>query len=572
MINKNIGVLKNTQKFKDTAISTYVYALGGLEEVGKNCYCIEYNDEVIVIDAGMKIDNSMLGSNNIIIPNFQYLNSPHIKHRTLLITHGHEDHIGAIKHLLKNVFFNNIYAPRLAIKLMQYKFEQSDPMQKEHIFRPVENGSEIKTVYSKCRYFAQNHSIPDAFGINIQTPNGNVVTTGDFKFDFSPLDHACDIQYMAEMGAKGVDLLLSDSTNAMVPGATKSESIILEDIETIFLKTKHRLILSTFASNVYRISKVLEFAKKYNRKVCLLGRSMKKIVECALSSNYLSFPKSMFVYPNQIDKIPHHEMLVLCTGSQGEPMAALSLMASQKHRFIKIVPTDTIVFSSNPIPGNFLSVELITNSLIKLGAHVLQNSALNLLHTSGHASIDEHKLMFHLTKPKYFMPMHGTYEMLKSHKATALKVGMKSEDVFLMANGDCLELVNGVCKISDRVVPTDVVFIDHDNEINLHKAVVKEREILAYNGIFTIIVHLKNNELVGKPRIITSGLVFVKDNAKFIYDTTNLVTNHLNKQLKNARCNTNDLKISVKNLVQPYIFKKTSARPIILPLFMFTKN
>ena len=552
-------------------LPTYIFALGGLEEVGKNCYCVEYNDELVMLDAGMKLSNDHASGKFIIIPDFQYLLSSHLKKRTLLITHGHEDHIGAIVHLLQTVHFDEIYAPKLTIELIKYKFKQVNFVSPSQI-KQVKNGSEIKTKYFTCHFFAQNHSIPDSYGIAIKTPNGTVVTTGDFKFDFSPLDHSCDIHYMAEIGKEGVDLLLSDSTNSLVPGATRSESEILLDIESIFLKTKKRLIFSTFASNVYRINRVLGLAAKYNRKVCLMGRSMIRVVEVALQSGYLDVPTDLFVDPKDINSVPLEKLLVLCTGSQGEPMAALTRMADQTHNFLQVIPGDTIIFSSNPIPGNFLNVEVVVNMLTKLGATVLENKAFNLLHTSGHASVDEQKLMLTLMQPKYFMPMHGHYEMLRAHKLSAIKTGVKRENIFILANGERLELINGTCKISKTVAHTDSIYVDSDNAIGLHNAVINERKMLAHQGVLAVVVHLKNGQVASKPRILTKGLVFIKESRYFLNQCSNIVLNTMNEMLAKKNADFNDFKLAIKNALYSYVFKKTHSHPVYVPVIMAEKT
>ena len=556
-------------------IPTYIFALGGLEEIGKNCYGIEYNDEIIIIDAGMKIDNRD-NVNNIIFPDFQYLNSPHLKKKTLIFTHGHEDHIGAIIALIKQCDFNAIYAPGLAISLMKYKLKQSSALNNNLAipFIEIKNKTVVKTAYSSCRFFAQNHSIPDAYGLSIKTPNGIIVSTGDFKFDFSPLDHHCDIHYMAELGQnRNVSLLMSDSTNSMVPGATSSESEILFDIENLFLKAKHRMILSTFASNVYRINKILELSVKYNRKVCLLGRSMIRIVQCALQSKYLKFPPSMFINPAQINNTEFSKLLILCTGSQGEPLSALSRMADQSHPYIKIVPNDMIIFSSNPIPGNYLNVEVIINQLTKLGATVLNNSKNNLLHTSGHASIDEQKLMATLIRPKYFMPMHGHYQMLKAHKNSVVKTGIKPENVFILSNGEKLKLLNGVCTKDDDVIPVDSVYVDHDSETNLHAAILKEREVLSTSGIMVIILNLKKGQLIKKPIVITKGLVFMKENRIFLGKCSRMANDIVrNIQKNNKVTNEKLIKSNIKNKLRNYIYKSTHANPIISTIIMEENN
>ncbi|MDF9867809.1 ribonuclease J [Bacilli bacterium PM5-3] len=549
---------------------TAIYCLGGLGEVGKNSYCIEHEDTIILVDAGVKFagDNALPGI-DYVIPDYTYLKENKDKFKALIITHGHEDHIGGIGFLAQIMELEYIYASGLACNLIRKKLNEK----KIRNIKLIEfnNESEFKFGKIKVNFFRQTHSIPDAYGILFKTPNGTIVTTGDFKFDFTPVGDMAEIQKMALMGKNGVDLLLSDSTNSEVPGFTMSEAEVSESINEIFRNTPSRLIIATFASNVSRVQQIIEAAQRSFRKVIIFGRSMENTIDVARKTGIIKARDDLFVKPNVGLKLPPNQILILCTGSQGEPLAALSRIANGSHRQIKIIPNDTVVFSSSPIPGNALSVNHTINQLSKAGANVITNSILNSIHTSGHASQGEQKLMFQLLTPKYFFPVHGEYRMLKAHAKTATEVGIPKENTFILSNGDVLLLHKGEVRLGGRV-HSDDIYVDGNDISGLSTKVIRDRVHLANNGLVAIMVSIdsKNNKLLAKPQIISRGFVYMKENVELIRETQKIATDTMNKVLK-TKPTFKDIKEALKNQVGPYLYQETHRNPIIVPLIINKK-
>ena len=410
---------------------TKVYALGGLGEVGKNMYCIEHDNEIIIIDAGVKFAEEGLPGIDYIIPDYSYLVKNQKKIKALLITHGHEDHIGGIPFLLQLVTVPFIYASPLASALIKRKLEERKLTKASKIIE-IDDSSRVETKFFNIGFFRTNHSIPESVGIIINTPNGRIVTTGDFKFDLTPVGEPADFQKMSFLGTTGVTLLMSDSTNAEVPTFSLSEKVVANSIQNEFRKTEGRIIVATFASNVDRVQQIVQAAVKFDRRILVFGRSMENVIQTSRKLGHIKCPDRYFIKSDEAKKFPDSQLLILCTGSQGEPLAALSRIAAGTHKFIRIKPTDTIIFSSSPIPGNAASINRVVNKLFRLGARVLTHSPLNSLHTSGHASQEEQKLMLLLTSPKYFFPVHGEYRMLKIHSELAHDVGIPKENTFVL--------------------------------------------------------------------------------------------------------------------------------------------
>lgn len=567
---KNTPKQDNINRIRKT--DTLIYALGGLGEVGKNMYCLEQDDEILIIDAGVRFPGDDLLGVDAVIPEFTHLLDPK-KKKTLVITHGHEDHIGGIPYLLKSgVKLEGIYAPQFACALIQRKLEEKKLTKGIQIYK-IDSNSSVKTKNFTCGFFDTTHSIPDSLGIIINTKNGRVVTTGDFKFDLSPIGTNAEYQKMAYIGQMGVDLLLSDSTNSSIEGFSISEKKVALAILDVFKQTDGRLIVATFASNVYRVSQIIDAAIKCGRKVAVFGRSMLNVLEVGRKQGIIKIKDKDLMSENDLNRIPKEKQCIICTGSQGEPLAALSRMANGTHRQIKLVPNDTIVFSSSPIPGNNDSVNQVINKLYRSGAIVLTNSILNNLHTTGHASQDEQKLMLQLIKPKYFMPVHGEYKMLQEHKQTAIQTGMDADKIFTCSNGDVLILRDHEVLVANERFPADAIYVDGNDTSGLSTAVLKDRQILSDNGLVSVIIPIdsRNNSIVAKPVIVTRGFVFIKDSQALIKEAENLVFKALEERMKN-KTTFGEIKNTVRSTLEPYLYKKTHRNPIVIPVILNSKE
>ncbi|WP_374697116.1 ribonuclease J [Spiroplasma endosymbiont of Polydrusus formosus] len=563
---------QQTQNIMKNKIPTKVFALGGLEEVGKNTYCIEHDEELIMIDAGVKFPSSTMLGVDAVIPNYNYLKENQRKIKALFITHGHEDHIGGIPYLLKEeVTVPIIYAPRLAAALIRDRLKEAK-LEQTTIIKEVDNMSVIKTKNFKINFFAVNHSIPDAFGISVMTPNGKVVSTGDYKFDWTPLGHRADIERMANMGQEGVMLLMADSTNAEVEGYTQTETKIIKNIGELFGKAKGRILISTFASNVHRIQHIVEIANKYKRKILVFGRSLDRIIRIIRQMGHLKISDKAFIKANDAKNYKDNEILIICTGSQGELMAALSRIANNQHQHISIIPGDTVIFSSSPIPGNQADVEWVINKLVRAGAIVQENSPLNQIHTSGHASQEEQKLLFTLLKPKYFMPMHGDYRMLRQHGETAMSVNVSKDNVFICANGDQIELLNETGVIGKRI-EAEAIYVDGKDLSGQTTAVVRDREILSKDGLIAVVISIdsQNNKLLTPPRIISRGSFYVKESGNIINESIRLATEAVNEVLKTQKPTFGTLKNAIKQSLSPFIYRYKRRNPLIIPVILNKK-
>ena len=566
-IQETMTVDHNYNKVKDTL----VYALGGLGEVGKNMYCFEHNDEIIIIDAGVMFPEDELLGVDYVIPDFSHLINNEDKVKALIITHGHEDHIGGMPFLLTSMKIDKIYAPRFAKALIERKLE--DRRVKKANIIEINSDSIVKTKHFSIGFFNTIHSIPDSLGCLVNTPNGRVVHTGDFKFDLTPVGTNSDYQKMAYMGQTGITLLLSDSTNSAIEGFSISEKKVAQSIYDIIKKTPGRLLVSTFASNVHRLSQTIKAAVECDRKIVIFGRSMENVVTIGQKLKSIDVDSSHFISPDLVNKYPAEKLCIICTGSQGEPLAALSRIANGTHKYVKIIPGDTVVFSSSPIPGNGLSVSAIINQLIRVGANVLTNSPLNSLHTTGHASSDEQKLMLQLIKPKYFMPIHGEHKMLVLHRDSAVETGVPYENTFICANGDAVIIRKGTCFLSDMRIQTDDIYIDGNDTSGLSTAVIKDRHLLADNGMISVIVSIdsRTNKILHKPNIISRGFVYIKDNQSLLKEAEDLVYSMLLGKMK-GKITFSDLKNSIKACLEPFLFQKTRRNPIVIPVILNHKD
>lgn len=556
----------------DPKNDTLVYALGGMGEVGKNMYCFEHDNEIIIVDAGIKFPDEELPGVDYVIPDYTYLLKNKDKIKALIITHGHEDHIGGIPFLLLSCPIKKIYAPRFAKALIEKKLQERKRLQNTKIIE-INDESRIETEHFRIGFFNTVHSIPDTLGILINTPNGRIVETGDFKFDLSPVGNNADYQKMAYIGASGVTLLMSDSTNSEVPGFSISEKEVAKSIMDIMRRTPNRLIVSTFASNVHRLSQIIKAAKECGRKVVVFGRSMENVVEIGLNMKTIDVPEDTFISPDQVNMIEANKLCIVCTGSQGEQLAALSRIANGTHKQVKIIPGDTVILSSNPIPGNALNISGIVNQLVRNGARVIQNETFQSLHTTGHASREEQKLMLQLIKPKFFMPMHGEYKMLKLHADTAIEVGVPKENIFICSNGDALVLHNEEVYRSNTRVQTDAIYVDGNDISGLSTSVLKDRKILADNGMVAVIVCIDSryNKILCKPGIVSRGFVYIKENQKMMKEAESMVYEAL-KHAMTQKVTFNDLKNCIKNTLEPYLYEKTNRNPIVIPVILNNKD
>lgn len=556
----------------DHKTDTLVYAMGGLGEVGKNMYCVEHDDEIIIIDCGVIFPDSDLLGVDYVIPDFTYLQQNQSKIKALVITHGHEDHIGGLPFFLKQVRIKEIWAGPFAKALIEKKLDEHHLLRSVKIREINSEESRIRTKYFSIGFVDTVHSIPDSYGIFINTPNGRIFETGDFKFDLTPIGKNSDYQKMAYIGQIGVTLLMSDSTNSSVTGWSISEGKVAQAINEQMAKTPGRMIVSTFASNTYRLAQILEAAVACNRKVAVFGRSMENVLDIGRRLGYINIPDSSFITGNELNTLPANRICIVCTGSQGEPMAALSRIANGTHRFIKILPGDTVLFSSNPIPGNAVSVGGVINQLTRVGANVITNSPLTSFHTTGHAPQEEQKLMLNLIKPKYFMPNHGEYKMLVQHSQTAMTTGIPKENCFVCANGDVLVLRNEEVFEAKERIQTDAIYVDGNDASGLSTSVIKDRRILAENGLVAVIVTIDSryNKILCRPNIVSRGFVYIKESQTLLKEAELIVYDALKKKMQ-QRTTFGELKNCIRSSLEPYLYKKTNRNPIVIPIILNQK-
>ncbi len=548
---------------------TNIFALGGLGEVGKNTYCFETERSLIIVDAGVRFPEANLPGVDYVIPDYTYLKNNRSKVKALFITHGHEDHIGAIPFLVRSLYIPVIYAPRLAAALIRHKLADARIKEAVKIVEIDENSIVNVGDDFTVSFIRVTHSIPDAFGVVIDSAAGRIVDTGDYKIDLTPVGPDIELIKLAKLGYHGVDLLLSDSTNAEIEGYTPSETAVRKDVDNIFDKAMGRVIVSTFSSNINRIQQVVESAVEHNRKICILGRSMINVVGIARDYGYIKIPDANLISDEMVRNHKASEICILCTGSQGEEMAALSRIANGTHKTIRIMPGDTIVFSSNPIPGNGAMVDKLTNMLIKQGADVKQNGLAFSLHSSGHPARQELRLMLKLINPKHFMPAHGEYRMLKLHGELAETVGVKKENIFICENGDILTLNNHKVTRGGHI-PAEDVYIDGRDLDGVSSAIIRSRETLTHDGMVSIIctIDSKSNSIVVPPLIYTRG---------FAIQGTDHVSRHIKIEAEealkyglNAKMPLSELKTYIRNQVSKYIARKTERNPMVLSIVMNT--
>jgi len=547
----------------------YVIPLGGIEEVGKNMTAFQYKDEIIVVDAGLTFPEDEHLGIDVIIPDFSYLESNKHKIKGLLLTHGHEDHIGAIPYFYQKLGSENIpmYGGRLTLALARAKFEKKDAkLPKEKVI----SGRTILKVskYFTVEFISVTHSIADCYAICIKTPAATILHSGDFKVDLTPVDgEGFDFGRLAQLGEEGVDLLLSDSTNAQIPGFTPSERTVGESLKDEFSKAEGRIILAAFASHVHRLQQIVNIATKHGRKIAIDGRSMVKIFEICSNLGYLKIPKDIMIDIDKVETYPADKVLILCTGTQGEPLAALSRIANGTHKYISLREGDTVVISATPIPGNEKAATKNINQLMKREANVVFEKGIGI-HVSGHGCQEEQKLMINLVKPKFFLPVHGEYAMIKKHKELAMAVGVPEKNVILSENGAKLELSKSQFRNVGKV-PSGATFIDGFGIGDIGNAVLKDRQNLADDGIVIIsISQYKNGKFNKQVELVTRGFVYNKDAESLLSETKELVKMELSSMENEGIKEIGKIKQRIRAKIGEFLNKETDREPIILPIIM----
>ncbi|WP_419394226.1 ribonuclease J [Cytobacillus praedii] len=545
-----------------------IFALGGLNEIGKNMYAIEYANDILIIDCGNKFpDESLLGI-DLIIPDIAYLEENKEKVRALIVTHGHEDHIGGIPFFLKKINVP-VYATRFTLGLIELKLKEHRILRESEMIE-INSNSNLKFENLSVSFFKVTHSIPDCLGMVFHTPEGNIVHTGDFKFDLTPENNEhSDIHKMAEIGKEGVLLLLSESTNAERPGLTPSEQMVGEHVEAAFRKAKRKIILSTFASNVSRVQQIVNAAHKTHRKLALLGRSMVNVVAVAMERGYLTVPDGMLIDQQEINEWPPERVAILCTGSQGEPLAALARLSTGNFRGVEILPEDTVVFAAGPIPGNERNVTSIVDNFFELGAKVIYGSGTTSgMHVSGHGYQEDLKLMLTLMKPQYFIPIHGEFRMLNHHRLLAESVGVEQGHTFIIKNGDMVDIEKGIAR-QTRTIPVGNTYIDGGDVGNVGEYVLRDRKQFAEDGMLIIVLTMSKAEgkLISEPETISRGFMD-KDFKAFRRDINQLTMKTLTELQEANRTQWNVIKKQVKRSIQQHVYTQTKKKPMIVPILI----
>jgi ribonuclease J len=545
------------------------FALGGINEIGKNMYVIEYGDDLLIVDSGgMFPDESLLGI-DLIIPDMTYLEENRERIRALIVTHGHEDHIGGVPYFLKKINVP-IYATRFTLGLIELKLDEHR-LSRDTKLVTIDASSELEFGKIKVSFFRVSHSIPDCLGIVFDTPEGRVVHTGDFKFDLTPENNQySDIHKMAQIGQDGVLALISESTNAERKGLTPSEQMVGGHLYEAFMKAEGKIFVSTFASNVNRVHQVVEACIRTNRKLALLGRSMVNVVDVAIERGYLLVPEGMLIQAAEIESFAPEKVAILCTGSQGEPNAALARLATGNYRDASIYPGDTVIMAASPIPGNEKGVSKIIDNLFQLGAHVIYGSGSTTgMHVSGHGYQEDLKLMLTLIKPTYFIPIHGEYRMLHHHRELAESVGVEKGNTFIIRNGDVVDFQGGLAR-QTRTVPAGDTYVDGISVGDVGDVVLRDRKQLSEDGMVVIVLTLskRDHRIIQGPDTITRGFVYVKDSEDLLREINRLVKKTVNDLQEEDVRQWNVMKREIKKAVGKFLFANTKRRPMILPVII----
>ena len=546
-----------------------VIPLGGLKEIGKNCTAIECGDEILLVDCGFAFPEYEMFGIDIVLPDFTYLKENMEKIKGLVITHGHEDHIGGVPYLLQEINVP-IYASAFAMGLIDHKLEEFGLSATKYV---VKKGSKYKIGKFNIEAIQVNHSIADSMGYSIKFAGNHIVHTGDFKIDYSPLDgKVIDLNRLSQLGDEGVDLLLCDSTNVLREGYTPSEAVVRKSIDEIFdNNTEQRIIIATFSSNVHRLMYFAEASMKHKRKVAVSGKSMENVLSLARELGYLTnVPESIFVDVSEIKNLKDNQVTILTTGSQGEPMSALTRMAFDGHKGIKLKKGDVVVYSSSPIPGNEKVVTQVVNQLYEKKVNVVLASSMDV-HVSGHASREELKLIHTLVRPKFFMPAHGEYRHLIEHAKLAKSLGQNSNRIFIMSNGDCLTISDGKGKITEKYTSGEDVMVDGAGIGDVGSVVLRERKTLSQSGLMVIAVAIDQatGSLMSEPSLFSKGFIYVQDNLDLIAEAKNVVYNTLGECIDKNAFDEQSLIKAIKSDMKAYIYKKTKRNPVILPMILY---
>ncbi|MGL6169815.1 MAG: ribonuclease J [Fusobacteriaceae bacterium] len=549
----------------------YVIPLGGTDEVGKNMLVVQYRDEIIIIDCGVIFPDENLPGIDLVIPDFSYLENNKNKIKGLFITHGHEDHIGSIPYLYQKIDKSiPMYGGKLTLALVKSKFEGINLSKDIPKGKEVKGRSKIKAgKYFTVEFIRVTHSIADAFAIAVTTPAGTILNTGDFKIDLTPVDgQGVDFARLSQLGEQGIDLLLSDSTNSEVEGFTPSEKSVGESLKNEFMKAKGRIIIAAFASHIHRLQQIVDISHKNGRKIAIDGRSMIRVFDIAAGLGYLKVPENLIVPMNEVDKMKDGKVVVLCTGTQGEPLAALSRIAKGMHKHIKVKSGDTVIISATPIPGNEKAVSTNINFLAKEEVNIVFRKIAGI-HVSGHAAKEEQKLMINLTKPKHFMPIHGEYKMLKAHRDSAIETGIDKNNIIIALNGSKVEVTKSKVRIAGRV-NSGVTLVDGLGIGDIGNSVIKDRQQLSQDGVVVIVFTLnkETRKVVAGPEITTRGFIYSKESEQLMADSIENIKQRLKVYENSNVGDLNVLKNSVRDIASKHFYSKIKRNPVILPVIM----